>query len=176
MRKTGMGLALLGAFAGAVLLAGCDDQGRSWAQNSQQGDYSPNVRDTQVRLHRGSNTGFPRHIPLVSGDQPAPGTGGAGLIVVIPPSQFELEQQERQTLWLRQDERVPYPPPSFDAEAAISLGTGKPLRTGPNGAWIQGTHAVELGSGLARSVAPTSTDYQPEERTETGQVPPRSPP
>ncbi|PTL81402.1 hypothetical protein [Vitiosangium sp. GDMCC 1.1324] len=90
----------------------------------------------------------------------------------IPPSQLKSDEQARETLWLRQDERVPFPPSSFDAEAAVSLGTGKPLRAGPNGAWIQGTHAVELGSGVARSVAPTSTDYQPEEPAVPGRVPP----
>ncbi|WP_257453460.1 hypothetical protein [Archangium lipolyticum] len=167
MRKTGMKLALLGAVAGAGLLMGCEDYGRSWAQTSQQEDYYPDEKGEGISLRRGSNTGFPRHIPLTAGDEAASGTGGSGVArddsqsKAVPQSELDARVQEG--LWLKQDERVPYPPPRFDSLAAIALGTGRPLKAGPNGAWIQGTYAVELGSGnLLASPAPSSGSVQPQ--------------
>jgi hypothetical protein len=168
MRKTGVKLALLGAFAGAGLLTGCEDYGRSWAQTSQQEDYYPDDETKGVQLRRGVNTGFPRHLPLTAGDDAAPaGTGGSGLAreesqnEALPQSELNARVQEGD--WLRQDERVPYPPPRFESLAAIALGTGRPLRAGPNGAWIQGTYAVELGAGnLLASPAPSSGSLQPQ--------------
>jgi hypothetical protein len=168
MRKTGVKLALLGAVAGAGLLTGCEDYGRSWAQTSQQEDYYPDELAEGVRLRRGVNTGFPRHLPPTAGDDAAPaGTGGSGVArdgsqgEVLPQSQLDARVQAG--LWLQQDERVPFPPPSFDSLAAVALGTGRPLRAGPNGAWIQGTYAIELGSGtLLSSPAPSSGSAQPQ--------------
>lgn len=171
MRKMGVKLTLLGAFAGAALLAGCEDNGRSWAQFSQQEDYYPQEQGTHVRLHRGSNVGVPRHLPLTPGDAaPEPGTGGAGFAATeqaqrkaVSEAVLHATDAEQDKLWLQQDQRVPFPPSSFSAQAALELGTGRPLRTGPNGAWIQGTRGVELGSGIARTVASSSGSAQPQE-------------
>ncbi|QRN98677.1 hypothetical protein JRI60_06420 [Archangium violaceum] len=178
MRKTGVKLALLGAVAGAGLLVGCEDYGRSWAQTSQQEDYYPDEKGEGVRLRRGSNTGFPRHIPLTAGDEAASGTGGSGTAreesqaKALPQS--ELDARVQAGLWQKQDERVPYPPPQFDSLAAIALGTGRPLKAGPNGAWIQGTYATELGSGtLLSSPAPSSGSTQPQAPAEGEQSLPR---
>jgi hypothetical protein len=181
MRKMGVKLALLGAFAGAALLSGCNDHGRAWAQSSQREEYYPHEADVNVRLHRGGNTGFPRHIPLTSGDSPEPGTGGSGFTAAeeaqrkaVPESLLHATDAEQKKLWLKQDERVPFPPPPFSAQAALELGTGRPLRTGPQGAWIQGVQGVELGSGVARTVASSTGSAQQQAPGQSGGMGPSS--
>ena len=54
MRKTGMMRWVLGALAGAAVLAGCDDQGRQWAMTAQE-DYLPGPSAEEMR--EGSATG-----------------------------------------------------------------------------------------------------------------------
>ncbi|MFE8602674.1 hypothetical protein [Archangium violaceum] len=75
----------------------------------------------------------------------AQGTGGAGAV-------DQGGEQGQENLWLKQDMRVPYPPPRLDAQVAMELGTGKPLQA-VRGVWVQGTQSVELGSGRAMSVS-----------------------
>src|SRR5689334_15914735 len=99
MRKMGVRLALLGAFAGMALLAGCNDGGRSWSLSSQEANY-PHERETHVRLRRGANVGFPGHIPLRPGDSPAPGTGGSGFAAPTK-TQLQATDAEREKLWLK---------------------------------------------------------------------------
>lgn len=124
MRKTKMLRLVFGALAGAAVLAGCDDQGRTWAMTAQD-DY----RVT-------SSTG------ALSEDT---GTGGAGLEARVTPE-------------------------ALTPLVAQELGTGKPLRANAKGIWVQGTYAVELGSGIARSVAPESAPYQPQEQNINGNI------
>ncbi|MFY0571604.1 hypothetical protein ACN28E_48345 [Archangium lansingense] len=139
MRKTGMKLVLLGAFAGAALLAGCSnpyDYGRKGSLVAQDDYYS---------------------------EQTQQGTGGAGE-ADAKPADNESSKQAQSNLWLKQDMRVPYPPPQLDGLVALELGTGKPLRVGPNGAWVEGTRGVELGSGLATSVSTSGSSIEPQEQ------------
>lgn len=163
MGKTAMRMALLGAVAGTVLLAGCgDDNGRSWAMTPQS-NYSP-YRDRHVTLHRGSNTGFPRVLPRTEptlGMDGATGVGGSGLDASFPTTQ--PQELSRREVNLKEDFRVPYPPLALDSEVAQELGTGKPLRAS-RGAWVQGLFAVELGSGLTTAIpAPASAPAQPQQ-------------
>ena len=124
MRKTGMMGWVLGALAGAAILAGCDDQGRKWAMTAHE-DYMNLPGSEQLR--EGS------------------ATGGAGM-----------------------DARVT--PDALEPLVAIDLGTGKPLRANAKGVWVQGTYAVELGSGVTRSVAPESAPFQPQEMNINGNI------
>jgi hypothetical protein len=149
MRKMGMRLALLGGFAGAALLAGCNDNpydfGRKWSLSAQEDYYSEQAQDAAAQAY--SNVGT--SATLFETDEQKRGTGGAGEAGANAGDNEVRSQGTRQAqpnLWLQQDLRVPYPPPRFDAQVAMELGTGKPLRAGPNGAWVQGTHGVELGS------------------------------
>lgn len=167
MRKTGMKLALLGGFAGAALLAGCGnnpyDYGRKWALTAQEDYYSEEAQNQDPAARASSNIGS--STTLYQTDEQERGTGGAGESDAqsanndMPRIQGSKLSQEH--LWLQQDMRVPYPPPEIDA--AMDLGTGKPLQVGANGAWVQGTYAVELGSGLASAVHTTSSVFEPEE-------------
>nr|AYM53848.1 hypothetical protein [Archangium sp.] len=142
MRKTGMKLALLGGFAGAALLAGCGnnpyDYGRVWSLTAQE-DYSS-------EQERG--TGGAGEADARSGDNELPAIQGG--------------EQGQENLWLKQDMRVPYPPPRLDAQVAMELGTGKPLRA-VKGVWVQGTRGVELGSGRATSVSSAASSFEPGE-------------
>lgn len=167
MRKTGMKLALLGGLAGAALLAGCGnnpyDYGRRWALTAQEDYYSEQAQEQDPAAKVNSNIGS--STTVFKTDEQQRGTGGAGESDAqsadndMPRIQGRKQGDER--LWLQQDMRVPFPPPEIDA--AMELGTGKPLRVGPNGAWIQGTYGVELGSGLASAVHTTSSAFEPEE-------------
>ncbi|HYO58604.1 hypothetical protein [Archangium sp.] len=186
MRKTGMKLALLGGFAGAALLAGCNhydepfkdnpyDFGRLWSLTAQEDYYSEQAQDEAGRGH--SNIGT--SATLFETNEQERGMGGAGEADAnvrnndLP--RIQGNKQAQPNLWLQQDMRVPYPPPQLDSVVAMDLGTGKPLRAGPNGAWVQGTHAIELGSGLATSLSSTSSSWQPQEPPEGNQSLPNSP-
>jgi hypothetical protein len=136
MRKTGK-LALLGAITTAVLLSGCgDDRGRSWAMMAQD-DYIDNPTGAAANS----------------------GTGGSGS---GSPAAMSIGAQGDE--WLKQDFRAPYPPARLEALVAPQLGTGKPLRANAQGVWVQGTYAVELGSGVTNIVTNGSAPYQPAER------------
>lgn len=138
MRKTGLMGWVLGALAGAALLAGCDDQGRKWAMTAHE-DYLPDPSAEQA------------------GEDSA--TGGAGLDPQMRP------EQQRVT------------PDALAPLLAQDLGTGKPLRANAQGVWVQGTYAVELGSGLIRSVAPASAPFQPQQMNIGGNIAtPQQPP
>lgn len=174
MRKTGMKLALLGGFAGAVLLAGCGnnpyDYGRKWALTAQEDYYSEQAQAGNPASAANSNIGSSSSV-LQTNEQ-GRGTGGAGEADGPAPDMPNIQGNKlmQDNLWLKQDMRVPYPPPEIDA--AMELGTGKPLRVGANGAWVQGTYGVELGSGLASAVHTSSAGFEPEEpRTGTQSLP-----
>ncbi|WP_375768158.1 hypothetical protein NR798_41835 [Archangium gephyra] len=160
MRKTGMKVALLGGVAGAALLAGCGsnpyDYGRKWSLTAQEDYYSEQAQGQDVAARERSNIGTSA-TPFETDEQER-GTGGAG--AAEARSQGRTVAQDN--LWLQQDMRVPFPPPEIDA--ARELGTGKPLKVGRNGAWVQGTRGVELGSGLASSVHTSGSSYAPREQ------------
>jgi hypothetical protein len=182
MRNMGV-KGLLGALAGVALLAGCGgggkdprDDGRLWSLAAQEDYYSDEAQEKNEAAREYSNIGTSS--TLFETTEQERGTGGSGeypgseQAILLPGS--PVNEQERATLWLRQDERVPSPLPPFDALVARDIGTGKPLKKGPNGAWIQGTYGVELGSGLASSVAPsTGSSFQPRESPERGYIPPK---
>ncbi|HSP77474.1 MAG TPA: hypothetical protein VLQ93_03025 [Myxococcaceae bacterium] len=148
MRRTGWKPALLGVLGAATLLAGCEDydDGRRWSLTAQE-DYYP------IEAHEG--TVEPFGVPVRE-----EGIGGAGerLQDVQPEEGVELGfpsgDIEAWTVGTRQEQeqgfRTVYPPP----EVAMPLGTGKPLRVGRGGEWIQGTYAVELGQ-RADELAPS---------------------
>jgi len=170
MRKTGMKLALLGGFAGAALLTGCGnnpyDYGRKWSLMAQEDYYSEQAQDVagQKRSNIGSSaTSFET-------DEQARGTGGAGEAAGQPPGNelpnVQGGKQGQENLWLKQDLRVPYPPPRLEALVAPELGTGKPQQA-VNGIWVQGIRGVELGSGRATSVATATGSYEPRERPDS---------
>mgnify|MGYP002647986254 CR=1 FL=1 len=77
---------------------------------------------------------------------------------------YDLSVHAKGDEWLRQDFRTPYPPARLEALVAPNLGTGKPLRANAQGVWVQGTYAVELGSGVTDIVSTGSAPYQPAER------------
>jgi hypothetical protein len=167
MWKTWVKQGLLGSLAAAAVLTGCaDDGGRLWSLTAPE-DYYPEQGQSEVGKAR-SNIGT--DTSLYETDEQERGTGGAGEATAGGPGttgpfssdQLHATDKEQQALWLQQDQRVPFPPPQFSAVLSLAEGTGKPLRKGPNGAWIQGTHGVELGSGIARSIAPSSGAYQPQ--------------
>lgn len=180
MWKTWVKQGLLGAFAAAAVLTGCNNGGRVWSLTAQE-DYYPEQGQGDVGKAR-SNVGT--SATLFETSEQERGTGGAGEATAggpgttgaFSPQQLHATDQQQRALWLRQDERVPFPPPQFSAEVAVAEGTGKPLRKGSNGAWIQGTHGVELGSGVARSIAPSSASYQPQEPAVGEQSLPRNVP
>lgn len=176
MWKTWVKQGLLGALGAAAVLTGCDYGGRVWSLTAQE-DYYPEQAQGAVGKSR-SNIGSSSS--LFETVEQQEGTGGAGEATpggqASMPPRIQGSAQEQEHLWLQQDERVPFPPPQLSALVAPALGTGRPLRVGPHGAWIQGTYGVELGSGLARSIAPTSASYQPEERTVGEQSLPRNVP
>jgi hypothetical protein len=175
MRNIGV-KGLLGALAGMALLAGCGgeggtrkDGGRLWSLTAQEDYYSEQAQTQNEASEEYSNIGSSSE--SFQTDEQQRGTGGAGEphgggqgnVIQGGPG---LDPAQA-SLWQRQDERVPFPPAQFSALVAPDIGTGKPLKTGPNGAWIQGTHGVELGSGLATSLAPSSgSSYQPQEPTQ----------
>jgi hypothetical protein len=173
-----MKLALLGGFAGAALLAGCGnnpyDYGRKWALTAQEDYYSEEAQNQDPAARANSNIGS--STTLYQTDEQERGTGGAGesdgqtADNDMPRIQGSLQGQDN--LWLQQDMRVPFPPPEIDA--ARELGTGKPLRVGANGAWVQGTRGIEIGSGLASPVHTTGSSYEPREQP-TGTPPPTAP-
>lgn len=195
MRKTGMKLALLGGFAGAALLAGCGDNpydyGRKWSLTAQDDYYSDKAQDEVGREY--SNLGTSA-TAFETGEQDR-GTGGSGEAVFsLNPepreggtggpglderdevtTRIQGSAQEQEHLWLQQDMRVPYPPSQLNALSALPLGTGRPLRAGPNGAWVQGTYAVELGSGVATSLSTTSGSLEPQEPATGTQSLPNTP-
>ncbi|HEX8439189.1 hypothetical protein [Archangium sp.] len=177
MRNMGV-KGLLGALAGVALLAGCGegmrkDGGRTWSLTAQEDYYSEQAQD-EVGKER-SNIGTSS--TLYQTNEQERGTGGAGEPQgggqenILPGGPGRDPAQAN--LWLRQDERVPFPPDQFESLAALDIGTGKPLKTGRNGAWIQGTYGIEVGSGLASSIAPsTGSSFQPQEPTEGSNVAP----
>jgi hypothetical protein len=181
MRKMGMKLALLGGFAGAALLAGCNDNpydfGRKWSLSAQEDYYSEQAQTQDAAARGHSNIGT--SATLLETDEQERGTGGGGEADAKAGEDTEARsqgaKQVQPDLWLKQDLRVPYPPPQLEALVAMDLGTGKPLKVGRNGAWIQGTHAVELGSGLATSVSTTSSSFQPQEPAKGTQALPNEP-
>jgi hypothetical protein len=184
MRNVGV-KGLLGALVGVALLAGCGgdggtrkDGGRLWSLTAQEDYYSEQDQAQNEASREYSNIGSSSE--SFQTDEQQRGTGGAGEShgggqgKVLP--RIQGSEQEQENLWLQQDERVPFPPDRFESLAATDLGTGKPLKKGPNGAWIQGTYGIELGSGLASSVAPsTGSSYQPQETTEGSEVAPPGP-
>ncbi|MET0406122.1 MAG: hypothetical protein ABW123_27135 [Cystobacter sp.] len=143
MRKTGMTLRVLGALAGVAVLAGCEDNGRSWAMTAPD-DYMSTAGSTEDS-----------------------GTGGSGIArASAEPRGLEND------LWLKQDFRTPYPPAALEAQVAQELGTGKPLRA-EKGVWVQGIYAVELASGVTQAVSPSSAPFQPQVPVEGDIAPPR---
>jgi hypothetical protein len=170
-----MRLALLGGFAGAALLAGCNnpyDYGRKWALTAQEDYYSEEAQQQNEAANAASNIGSSSS--LYQTDEQQRGTGGAGESDAGPVNndlpRIQGSKVAQENLWLQQDLRTPFPPPELDV--AMELGSGKPLQKGPNGAWVQGTHAIELGSGRASAVHTTSSSFEPEEpRTGTQSLP-----
>jgi hypothetical protein len=177
MWKTWVKQGLLGALGAAAVLTGCGERGRLWSLTAQE-DYYSEQAQSDIGKSR-SNVGTSTH--LFESNEQERGTGGAGEATAGGPGTtgaFSAQQlhgtdQEQRALWLQQDERVPFPPPQFSAVVSIAEGTGRPLRKGPNGAWIQGVHGVELGSGVAQSIAPSSGSYQPQEPAVGNQSLPR---
>ncbi|MBM7113311.1 hypothetical protein [Archangium primigenium] len=94
----------------------------------------------------------------------AEGTGGSGM----------AKDTRAESLWLKQDFRVPYAPDDMAALVAPNLGTGKALRANAQGVWVEGTYAVEMGSGARTSDAPSSATFQPQERAVGNFSTPRS--
>ncbi len=182
MRNRGV-KGLLGALAGVALLAGCGEVnhryygGRSWSLTAQEDYYSEQAQAKDEAAREYSNIGTSSE--LFETNEQERGTGGAGESPgggqgnIVPGGPGREPAQAN--LWQRQDERVPFPPARFDALAARALGTGRPLKKGPKGAWIQGTYGVELGSGLATSMAPSSGSFQPQVPTEGSETAPPGP-
>jgi len=168
MRKTGMTRLLLGALAGAAMLAGCDDNGRSWAMVAPDDYMSVPGHQANDPRNRGSTTGLPRHLPEASpesrdADVPeGSASGGAGITRATSPAEPQGQQNDD---WLKQDFRVSYPPPPFEARVAQELGTGKLLKANAQGVWVQGIYAVEVASGATQALAPESAGYQPQPQT-----------
>ncbi|QRK09852.1 hypothetical protein JQX13_07010 [Archangium violaceum] len=145
MSKRGVKLGVVSVLATGALLTGCNDAGRKWAMTAQEDYYSEQAQDETGR----ARSHFVSSSSLFETNEQVPGTGGSG--EASPGAQLAHPQRTHAQgdQWLRQDFRVPYPPPQYSGLMFMPLGTGNPLRAGPNGAWIQGTYAVELGSGLA---------------------------
>ena len=179
MRKMGMKLALLGGFAGAALLAGCNDNpydfGRKWSLSAPEDYYSEEAQNQDAAARAHSNIGT--SATLLETDEQERGTGGGGEADANAGEDAEarsqVEQQGQPDLWLKQDMRVPFPPPEIDA--AMELGTGKPLKVGSNGAWVQGTRGVELGAGVAMSASTAGSSYEPQERPDSAPSLPNEP-
>jgi hypothetical protein len=151
MRKTGMTRWVLGALAGVAVLAGCADNGRSWAMTAPD-DYMF-MTSSQAGVEEGS------------------GAGGAGLMRTTTPTG---KQGMADDLWLKQDFRTPYPPAALEARVAPELGSGKPLQANERKIWVQGTYAVELASGITQVVAPESAAFQPQPSTNGDIAPPKA--
>lgn len=179
MRKMGMKLALLGGFAGAALLAGCNDNpydfGRKWSLSAQEDYYSEQAQSQDPAARAHSNIGS--STTLLETDEQERGTGGGGEADARAGDEalprIQGSEQEQEHLWLKQDMRVPFPPAQVNA--AMELGTGKPLKVGRNGAWVQGTRGVELGSGLATSVSTAGSSREPQERPDSAPSLPNAP-
>lgn len=180
MRKMGMKLALLGGFAGAALLAGCNDNpydfGRKWSLSAQEDYYSEEAQTQDPAAREHSNIGT--SATLYETDEQERGTGGGGEAEANAGEDNEAariqgSKVEQENLWLQQDMRVPFPPAQVNA--AMELGTGKPLKVGRNGAWVQGTRGVELGSGLATSVSTSGSSFEPQERPDSAPSLPNEP-
>jgi hypothetical protein len=167
MWKTWVKQGLLGSLAAAAVLCGCNDGGRMWSMTAQEDYYSEQGQDDVGKAR--SNVGT--SATLYESSEQERGTGGAGEATAGGPGttgtlsaqQLHGADPQQRALWLQQDERIPFPPPQFSARVALAEGTGKPLRKGPNGAWIQGVHGIELGSGVAHPIAPSSGSSQPQE-------------
>ena len=144
MRKTGVKLAMLGALAGGVLLTGCMDGGRSASLVAQE-DYYPSPEPSWPR-QRGVDTGLTWTLPKAGS-----AAGGSGVALAASALPVEEDPAVKDLLWLRQDFRVPYPPATLEALVAMDLGSGKPLRANAGGRWVQGTYAVEFGSGASHA-------------------------
>nr|AYM53653.1 hypothetical protein [Archangium violaceum] len=169
MRKTGMKLALLGGFAGVALLAGCGnnpyDYGRVWSLTAQEDYYPKQAQDQDAAAREHSNIGT--SATLFETTEQERGTGGAGEAHARSGDNeqpaVQGREQGQENLWLKQDMRVPYPPPRLDAQVAMELGTGKPLQA-VRGVWVQGIQSVELGSGRATSVSTAASSFAPQEQ------------
>ncbi len=148
MRKTGVKQGLLGALTVAAVLAGCEQQGHVWSLTAQEDYYPEQAQDAAGREH--SNLGTTS--TLYETTEQTRGTGGSGggdpkqneRDNVWSPERIQGSTQEQENLWLQQDLRTRFPP------VHTPFGTGKPLRAGPNGAWVQGTYVVELGANAGR--------------------------
>nr|QKW93641.1 hypothetical protein [Cystobacter sp.] len=187
MSKRGVKLGVVSVLATGALLTGCIDEdykeynaGRRASLSAQEDYYAAQAQDETGKAHShfaSSSSLFETNEQQREAIEPERGTGGAG--EASPDSRLANSQriQAQGDQWLRQDFRVPYPPPQYTALMATPFGTGKPLRAGPNGAWVQGLYSVELGSGLASSVVPSSGSLQPQEPAVGTQAPPhqRSP-
>jgi hypothetical protein len=180
MRKTGMKLAMLGGFAGAALLTGCGnnpyDSGRKWSLTAQEDYYSEQAQAGNAASAASSNIGSSSTV--LQTDEQVRGTGGAGEADGQSADNdlpnLQGSEQGQENLWLKQDMRVPYPPPRLDALVAMELGTGKPLQA-VNGVWVQGLRGVELGSGRATSVSTAASSYEPRERPDSAPSLPNQP-
>jgi hypothetical protein len=179
MRKTGMTQLLFGALAGVAVLAGCDDNGRSWAMTAPDDYMSTPSPDANDPRDRGSTTGLPRHLPEASPAsrdtdvKEGSASGGAGILRATSPGEPQGQDND---LWLKQDFRTPFPPAGLEARVAQELGTGKPLQANAKGVWVQGLYAVELGSGITQAVAPESASFQPQPPIQGPQSTPQEPP
>ncbi|WNG50836.1 hypothetical protein F0U60_46965 [Archangium minus] len=183
MSKRGVKLGVVGVLATGALLTGCTrdgySEGRTGSLSAQEDYYADQAQEETGKAHSNLDSSaslFETNEQKREANDPERGTGGAG--DASPASQLANPQriQAQGDQWLRQDFRVPYPPPEYSALMAMPLGTGKPLRAGPNGAWVQGTYAVELGSGTASSIAPSSGSLQPQEPAVGTQAPAQRPP
>jgi hypothetical protein len=172
MRKTGVKLGLLGAFAAAAVLTGCAKDQHVWALTAQEDYYDDQAQDA-VGKER-SNLGTTSK--LFETDEQLRGTGGAGQDPkaaerdnVQGPPRLQGSDQAQEHLWLQQDDRTPFPPLSVQTP----FGTGKPLKA-VNGVWVQGTHGVERGATGGRGVNPIAGTglYTPQEPTEGSEVAP----
>jgi hypothetical protein len=173
MRKTGVKLGLLGAFAAAAVLTGCAKDQHVWALTAQEDYYDDQAQDA-VGKER-SNLGTSSKV--FETDEQLRGTGGAGQdpkaaerdnVQAQTPDQGR-RTPEQEAVWLQQDDRTRFPPLTVQTP----FGTGKPLKA-VNGVWVQGTHGVERGATGGRGMNPVAGTglYSPQEPTEGSEAAP----
>jgi hypothetical protein len=117
----------LGALAGALWLAGCQEGGVNPIQVEEGVDESA-VGGSGAQQERG--TSREEGVDLSS-------TGD--------------EDIDAWVVGTRTEDLQGYVTGATPPEVAVPLGTGKPLKVGPDGAWVQGTYAVEFGAAAGQA-------------------------
>lgn len=131
MRRASRGLL---AAAVSLLLASCVDEERNWWDVMGGQPAAPENTAPESGLGTGG-----------SGAEPGEEPGEERVDLGFPSGQIESwikgTREEGETGWLTEPPEQTWPPGISGVEPGDN-----PLRAGPNGAWVQGTWAVEQGA------------------------------